>query len=365
MSYEAELFVIRCSINQATHLSNTNWIIVIMDSIHAAKKIFNSSLHPYQIHSSAISCELRDSFEQNSNNSIEFWDCPSSCKWSLHNIVDKETKKLDLTPIFPCKSSWDFSRKNECNNILNSWKMHFQALDDKGQHFLELLDDDSKPIEPLISKGGTWLKYCLRFFPWKEFKCPCGLYPIESRWHILHECRRYDNYWNPRRDSIVHLTLFLEFNSSQTVNSFFWFQSLFIFFLSPSFSSFSFCFIFCSSCSVHPNVYSYEVATMDYLRAPCNKLLIFKKKQGIDGITSKACGLEISPTSFDLRKLLSKRCLMTHVSTFLCVPSERNCVTWQMLILVMCWYQHLVFAATKYQFRSFPKSWRRLSLVVG
>jgi len=33
--------------------------------------------------------------------------------------------------------------------------MHFQALDDKEQHFLELLDDDSKPIEPLISKGGT------------------------------------------------------------------------------------------------------------------------------------------------------------------------------------------------------------------
>ena len=216
-----------------------------MDSIHAAKKIFNSSLYPYQIYSSAISCELRDSFEQNSNNSIEFWDCPSSYKWSLHNIVDKETKKLDLTSIFPCKSSWDFSRKNECNNILNSWKMHFQALDDKGQHFLELLDDDSKPIEPLISKGGTWLKYfghsnslctratrvivnhtpigeyCLRFFPWEEFKCPCGLYPTESRWHILHECRRYDNYWNPRRDSIVHFTLFLEFNSSQIVNSFF------------------------------------------------------------------------------------------------------------------------------------------------
>jgi len=82
-----------------------------MDSIHAAKKIFNSSLYSYQIHSSAIFCELRDSFEQNSNNSIEFWDCPSSCKWSLHNIVDKETKKFDLTPIFLCKSSWDFSRK--------------------------------------------------------------------------------------------------------------------------------------------------------------------------------------------------------------------------------------------------------------
>ena len=32
--------------------------------------------------------------------------------------------------------------------------MSFQALDDKEQKFLELLDDDSKLIEPYISKGG-------------------------------------------------------------------------------------------------------------------------------------------------------------------------------------------------------------------
>ena len=207
-----------------------------MDFIHTIKRIFDSSLHPYQLHLSAISCQLREFFKKDNNNSIEFWNCPSHCKWSLHNIIDKETKKFDLTPIFPCKSSWDFSRKNECNNILNSWKMSFQALDDKGCHFLELLDDDSKPIEPLTSRGGPWLKYfehsnslCaratraivnhapigeyhLRFFPREEFKCPCGLHCIKSRHHILHECRRYNNYWNPRRDSIVHFTLFLEFN---------------------------------------------------------------------------------------------------------------------------------------------------------
>jgi len=76
-----------------------------MDSIHTAKRIFDSSSHPYQLHSSAISCKLRDFFEKDNNNSIEFWDCPSCCKWSLHNIVDKETKKFDLTPIFPCKFS--------------------------------------------------------------------------------------------------------------------------------------------------------------------------------------------------------------------------------------------------------------------
>jgi len=48
MSTETKLFAIIYGINQATHLSNMNQIVVITDSIHATKRIFNSSLHPYQ-----------------------------------------------------------------------------------------------------------------------------------------------------------------------------------------------------------------------------------------------------------------------------------------------------------------------------
>ena len=103
MFTEAELFAIRCSINQGTCLSNVNWIVVVTDSIHAARRIFDSSLYSYQIHSAAIFCKLREFFEQNNNNSIKFWDCPSYCEWDLHSMVDKETKKFDLTPIFPYK----------------------------------------------------------------------------------------------------------------------------------------------------------------------------------------------------------------------------------------------------------------------
>jgi len=80
--------------------------------------------------------------------------------------------------------------------------MHF---DNKGRHFLELIDNDLNPIELLVVKDSPWLKYfghfnllCarviraivnhvsigeyrLRFFSQEEFKCPCGLYPIKSR----------------------------------------------------------------------------------------------------------------------------------------------------------------------------------------
>ena len=46
-STEVELFAIRCGINQATNLMDINKIIVITDSIHTVKKIFDYLLHPF------------------------------------------------------------------------------------------------------------------------------------------------------------------------------------------------------------------------------------------------------------------------------------------------------------------------------
>ena len=57
-STEAELFAIRCGINQACSKDNVSKIIVVTDSIHAAKKIFNGDSHSYQLHSIAILREL-------------------------------------------------------------------------------------------------------------------------------------------------------------------------------------------------------------------------------------------------------------------------------------------------------------------
>jgi len=114
--------------------------------------------------------------------------------------------------------------------------MTFQASDGKDRNFLDLIDDNYKIIKPSYIKGGPWLQafglsnllcahttraitnhaligeYCLRFFPNEEFKCPCGLYPIKTRKHILHEYTRYNGYWNPRRDSLSHFIMFLSAN---------------------------------------------------------------------------------------------------------------------------------------------------------
>jgi len=120
--------------------------------------------------------------------------------------------------------------------------MTFQASDDKKRNFLDLLNNNLNTIELTTIeltylKGGSWLKYfghsnllCaratrsivihspiseywLKFFPREEFTCLCSEYPIKTRRHILHECKRFNNYWNLRRDTISHFTLFLEFNS--------------------------------------------------------------------------------------------------------------------------------------------------------
>jgi len=76
-STEAELFAIRCSINQVCNKANISKVIIITDSIYAAKKIFDTKFHSYQIHMFVILNELRQFFTKCQENHIEFWKCPS------------------------------------------------------------------------------------------------------------------------------------------------------------------------------------------------------------------------------------------------------------------------------------------------
>jgi len=119
--------------------------------------------------------------------------------------------------------------------------MIFQASDGKEGHFLELVNNNLKDIGLSYTKDGPWLQlfghsntlcacatraitnhapigeYRLRFFPNEEFKCLCGNYSIESRKHILHNCMRFNGYWNPRRDLLSHFVIFLIANPNAFV----------------------------------------------------------------------------------------------------------------------------------------------------
>ena len=124
-SIEAELFAIRCGINQACSIGNVSKIIIITDSIYAAKKIFNCGSHSYQIHSAAILSELHTFFSSNKSNTIEFWECPSKLRWRFHHDANKDSKSFSVTPSYPTKISWDFCKKSDCDELIKLWKMTF------------------------------------------------------------------------------------------------------------------------------------------------------------------------------------------------------------------------------------------------
>ena len=151
---KAELFVIRCGINQACSKDNISKIIVVTDSIHVAKKIFNTMLYPYQGQAMAILNNLCQFFTRNQSNSIEFWECPSWLNWNLHKAVDRDSKLFNPLPTFPSKILWDYCKKVNCDNIINTWKMTFQVSDGKEQQFLDLVDSNFNIIEPSYTKEG-------------------------------------------------------------------------------------------------------------------------------------------------------------------------------------------------------------------
>ena len=57
-STKTELFTIKCSINQSSCLDYISKIIVITDSIHAVKRIFDLFIHPFQVQAVTILKDL-------------------------------------------------------------------------------------------------------------------------------------------------------------------------------------------------------------------------------------------------------------------------------------------------------------------
>ena len=68
-------------------------------------------------------------------------------------------QKFNLTPILLYKVLQDFSKKEECNNIIRNWKMIFQISNLKGNYFLKLLDNDYYIIIPTYTKEDSWINY--------------------------------------------------------------------------------------------------------------------------------------------------------------------------------------------------------------
>lgn len=195
------------------------------------------STYLYQLHSIAISKDLKVFFNKSCSNIIKFWDCPNLIKLSPHSLVNRKTKHLKIDSIFSSKLLWEVDKKEECNSIVHKWQMIFQASEFKGRKFLELDNDSHNSICPTYSKDRVWMKFCsisnllcaciirmiknhapigkyrLRFFSKESITCLYGKYSIEIRKHILFKCLRYNKSWNLKMESLKDILTFLEFNS--------------------------------------------------------------------------------------------------------------------------------------------------------
>jgi len=84
---EAEHFAIRCGNNYTFQLQDILCIVIVTDIIPAARKIFDSNIHPQQLHSVAISQDLKMFFigivQVTSNSSLILWSIRSQNDFRL------------------------------------------------------------------------------------------------------------------------------------------------------------------------------------------------------------------------------------------------------------------------------------------
>ena len=98
---------------------------------------------------------------------------------------------------------------------VSEWKHSFKSPLHRGNGFMLLTNDNHSTLTPSSKGGGLWLKkwrhspplfarltcavllhapigqYKRRFFLKEDPSCPCGRAPVETRAHIIHNCKRH------------------------------------------------------------------------------------------------------------------------------------------------------------------------------
>ena len=92
MSMEAELMAICTGLIPAIERDNIYDIIIITDSIAAARKILESKVNPLQNIFIPIAAAVNAFLRKDSRNKIHFWYCPSKAKWPRHQLVNDQVK---------------------------------------------------------------------------------------------------------------------------------------------------------------------------------------------------------------------------------------------------------------------------------
>jgi len=111
MPIEAELMAIRIGLISAMESNDTYSIIVITNSIIAAKKILESQVNPFQNIVIPLATKIKSFLGKDNCNNIHFWYCPSKTEWPRHKIVNSQVKVANNIPILLSRNSFLFSKK--------------------------------------------------------------------------------------------------------------------------------------------------------------------------------------------------------------------------------------------------------------
>ncbi|RXW14339.1 hypothetical protein EST38_g11512 [Candolleomyces aberdarensis] len=208
----AELFAIRSAIVRATLLEDCDHIIVFTDSMAAARRAVDPSVHSGQAHSLAVCKTLSEWFADKASRSLEFIETPSKLKWGLQQQAHSAARSLP--PVSSGRrpaTSLDSVRKHITQSALDTWGVRFQSVDYRGSQFLGMNETKGTAIAPTYANGGSWMKsvgedtklctrmcrailnhapigeYYCRFNIPEESVCTCGA-ERQTREHIITRC---------------------------------------------------------------------------------------------------------------------------------------------------------------------------------
>jgi len=149
---DAELFAIRLGVVKATFF-DIKRIVIITDSLTAARRAVDASVHSGQVHSLAIVQALRAFFTNHPDHSIHFWDCPSKAQWSLHFLAHEDTTSIKIAAGCHPATSFDALQSKSAAACLDTWRTSFAHPSSQGRYFLALKGGTKNLLQPSYAKG--------------------------------------------------------------------------------------------------------------------------------------------------------------------------------------------------------------------
>ena len=127
-------------------------IVIITDSLTAARRAVDASVYSGQAYSLAIVQALRGFFTNHPDCSIHFWDCPSKAQWSLHFLAHEDATSTKIAAGHYLATSLDALQSKSTTACLNAWRTSFAHPSSQDRHFLPLKGGIKNLLQPSYAK---------------------------------------------------------------------------------------------------------------------------------------------------------------------------------------------------------------------